>query len=59
MSAISRLFRAVTTCARSGSILKLRSSGCDTAACSCAVTEGLKFDSELLAFVRSEFQPKL
>jgi hypothetical protein len=59
MSAISRFFRAVVTCARSGSILKLRSNGCDTIASSCAVTDGLKFDSELLALERSELQPKL
>ena len=59
MSAICWLRSAVVICARSGSILKSRSSGCDTTACSCAVTDGLKLDSELLAFDRSEFQPKL
>ena len=59
MSAICRFFCAVVICARYGSILKSRSSGCETIACSVAVTDGLKFDSELLALVRSEFQPKL
>src|SRR6185369_6687872 len=59
MSAICRFFSAILTCARRGSILNPRISGCETTACRVAVTDGLKFDSELLAFDRSELQPKL
>src|SRR5690242_8555013 len=38
---------------------KSRSSGCDTVACSDAVTAGLKLDSVLLALVRTELQPNV
>src|SRR5262245_55243377 len=57
MSAIRPFWRASVTCARAWSVLKSRNSGCESAAWTCAVPGGLKFESELLAFDLIEFQP--
>src|SRR5262249_51242786 len=59
ISEISWLRWEMATWPRSGSSLKLRSNGCETAACNCAVTDGLKFDSVKFAFVLSELQPNV